>query len=69
MKDAVLPRHIRDMGGVNGEQVLRERQIADNLDLVRARSQDLEQSSSMFMSGEHAYQRLLMAKSMDLLAH
>lgn len=44
VKEQILPRHIRDTGEVNREQLLRERQIASNLDQVQARSQDLELS-------------------------
>ena len=52
VKEAVLPRHIRDTGDVNREQLLLEKEIATNLELVQERSQDLELSSNQFMSGE-----------------
>ena len=44
VKEQVLPRHIRDTGDINREQLLREKRIASNLDIVQARSQDLELS-------------------------
>ena len=54
---------------VSAGEYEREALIVKNLELVRARAQDLEQSSKQFVDGEQAYQRLAQAKELDKLVN
>ena len=65
----VLPRHLESQRILAAQYFDKESQIARNIELVRARSQDLELSASQFLGGEEAYQKLLQAKKLDSLVN
>mmetsp|Transcript_10839 Transcript_10839/g.13666 ORF Transcript_10839/g.13666 Transcript_10839/m.13666 type:complete len:127 (-) Transcript_10839:368-748(-) len=64
-KARVLPVHLENMRKLSAEQFERETQIVRNIELVQARAEDLKQSSTQFLDGEEAYQRLARAKQLD----
>lgn len=71
-KDIVLRQMYHDakiVEKVSTDEYEREALIVKNLELVRARAQDLEQSSKQFVDGEQAYQRLAQAKELDKLVN
>ena len=61
----IIPKHLGHMRDLSQDQHEREEAIVRDMELVRARSQELEHSSSLFLAGEEAYQRLLQAKKLD----